>query len=246
MGRDGGRHGLATTGLIVIALAVSTALLLIVPTPLGLRVRTLLHFHEPHRLLPAVTVAHQDRHYAFLQTEPGSKEPVTYNPCKPIRYVVNPSGGPDDALRLITTAVARISKASGLAFEYDGTTHDTDFSHRTESDPVLIGFVAPGALKDMTVESNHIGLGGSTAFGGTLGRRTYKTGMVALREDWFSGSRPSRAEKRAVIMHELGHVVGLGHVRDPHELMDASNDGQTTLGPGDRTGLALLGRGPCT
>jgi len=246
MGRTIRRGGLATPVLLAVALVLGAGALLVVPTPLGIQVRTLLHIHAPHRLLPAVTVPHGDGHYTFLQTEPGSHEPVTYSPCEPIRYVVDTSGGPADALRLISAAVARISRASGLAFEYGGTTHDSDFSHRTPSDPVLIGFVAPGVLKDMTVESNHIGLGGSTAFGSTLGRRTYRTGMVALRADWFRDPRPPRAEKRAVIMHELGHVVGLGHVDDSDELMDASNDGQTTLGPGDREGLALLGRGPCT
>jgi len=246
MGRRARRSVPLTPLLIVIAMALSAGAMLVVPTPLGNQLRTLLHIHAPHRLLPAVKASHAGGHYAFLQTEPGGHEPVTYSPCRPIRYVVNTVGGPTDALRLITTAVARISKASGLAFEYDGTTRDTDFSHRTASDPVLIGFVAPGVLKGMTVESNHIGLGGSTAFGSTLGRRTYRTGMVALRADWFRAPLPSNAEKRAVIMHELGHVVGLGHVHDPHELMNASNDGQTTLGPGDREGLALLGKGPCT
>jgi len=246
MGRTVRRQGLVTSLLVVVALALSAAALLVVPTPLGAQFRTLLHFHAPHRLLPAVTVRHAAGPYSFLQTEPGTHQPVTYNPCKPIRYVVNASDGPAYALQLVTAAVARISKATGLAFEYDGTTRDTDFSHRTQSDPVLIGFVDPGELKGMTVESNHIGLGGSTAFGSPLGHRTYMTGMVALRADWFRDPHTSRAEKRAVIMHELGHVVGLGHVRDSHELMDAENTGQTTLGPGDREGLALVGRGPCT
>ena len=59
-------------------------------------------------------------------------------------------------------------------------------------------------------------------------------------------SRPDgEAEVRAIVMHELGHVVGLAHVDDPRELMYADNVGQKAFGPGDLTGLAALGRGRC-
>jgi hypothetical protein len=40
--------------------------------------------------------------------------------------------------------------------------------------------------------------------------------------------------------------VGLGHVDDVGELMYPETTSRTELGPGDRTGLDLLGRGPCT
>ena len=46
-------------------------------------------------------------------------------------------------------------------------------------------------------------------------------------------------------MHELGHVVGLDHVKDRHELMNPEYLGLDTWGPGDRQGLAVLGAGPC-
>jgi hypothetical protein len=51
---------------------------------------------------------------------------------------------------------------------------------------------------------------------------------------------------RAIVMHELGHVVGLAHVDDRGELMYADSVGQKTFGPGDLTGLGALGRGRCT
>ena len=50
---------------------------------------------------------------------------------------------------------------------------------------------------------------------------------------------------RAVIMHEFGHLVGLGHVQEPGELMSERNDGQLDFGPGDREGLARLGSPTC-
>jgi hypothetical protein len=50
---------------------------------------------------------------------------------------------------------------------------------------------------------------------------------------------------RAVVMHELAHVVGLDHVDDPGELMHDQNVGTLDFGPGDLEGLAALGSGSC-
>jgi hypothetical protein len=52
-----------------------------------------------------------------------------------------------------------------------------------------------------------------------------------------------------VLLHELGHAVGLGHVTDSSQLMNASasSSGPTTYGAGDLTGLWQLGAaGGCT
>jgi hypothetical protein len=53
------------------------------------------------------------------------------------------------------------------------------------------------------------------------------------------------AHAGAIVMHELGRLVGLAHTPVKTELMYGENIGQTTFGPGDRVGLRQLGLGPC-
>jgi hypothetical protein len=94
-----------------------------------------------------------------------------------------------------------------------------------------------------------VGLGGSIWFeGGGYARLRYMTGSIELDSpDLHEVYRRDggAALVQAVIMHELGHVVGLGHVHDSGELMSDDNDGQLDFGPGDREGLARLGSEQC-
>ena len=69
---------------------------------------------------------------------------------------------------------------------------------------------------------------------------------VALDRDAFAdmGTRPGGAAlQRAVLTHELGHVVGLDHVDDPTQLMNPVAT-VSTFQAGDLAGLAI-GRASC-
>ena len=190
--------------------------------------------------------------YTFLQHQPGDPDrPVAYDPCRPIEYELNDTLAPPGAAPLVRDAVDGISRATGLQFEYVGTTDrvpDPDARPIGDSrEPVLIAWTTPQVVPEL--ENRTAGIGGSRPqrheFSGDL---HYVTGMVALdspamHEVLAGPNGPALA--RAIVLHELGHLVGLGHVKDSNELMHDDNAGRLDLGPGDREGLALLGSGAC-
>lgn len=51
----------------------------------------------------------------------------------------------------------------------------------------------------------------------------------------------SDSEFLNLLMHEIGHIIGLGHVIAASEVMYHRVQDRTEWGPGDRAGLARLG-----
>ena len=195
--------------------------------------------------------------YRFMATQPGSSTvPVSYNPCRPIHVVVNDELAPRTADALLDSALARVAEATGLKFVRDGRTDELPSAHRPTEDvgrygrgwsPVLVAWTTPEV--DHGLEGKVVGLGGSTRMSDPLsGRERYVTGTIALDTPSMRQvlQRPDgMMAARAILMHELGHVVGLAHVHDRGELMYDDNAGRADFGPGDLRGLAVLGRGAC-
>jgi hypothetical protein len=226
----------------VASVVATAALLTVLPGPAGDQFRRAVHLPQ-HRVVPTVETTRTGA-FAFEHTQRGTSTPVSYNPCRRIHYVINPNGGPSGSASFIQAAVAEASRRSGFGFTYDGTRTDRSF-HRL-SGPVLIGFAWPDELDQMPENGDAVGLGGSVLVDDGDGFDQYRTGMVALKESWFrrQDAQGNTAAEQAVVMHELGHVLGLAHVDDPGELMYPSVT-RTTYGPGDLEGLARLGAVRC-
>lgn len=209
----------------------------------------------PSREVPARQVSTQGA-YAFTAHQDGDSDaPVGYDPCKPVKLKVNPADAPADYLDLVTEALDRVGSAAGLRLEYDGT---TDERPQWESAyvPVFLGSPRSRAGLIAWADSDEVpelagrvaGVGGSVAVEDQSGRIRYVTGGVTLDRGLFSelmATEDGRAQARAILLHELGHLVGLDHVADEDELMNADNLGRLDFGPGDLAGLARVGAGSC-
>jgi hypothetical protein len=191
--------------------------------------------------------------YTFMEQQPANPgTPVTYSSCKPVRVEINTDSVTDPAAvkSLVLEAMGRVSAASGLQLVYVGPTDrrprwpDPTLTIEGGAWPVLVAFADTDELSHL--EGKAVGLGGSTR-ADINGVPRYVTGEAALETDWVNTelTRIGGKDKiRAVVMHELGHVIGLNHVDDRHEVMYPSV-GVLDFGPGDLRGLAALGHGPC-
>lgn len=203
--------------------------------------------------------------YAFSATHTDTGGPVAWDPCRPIRWVVNPAGAPEGDLELLHLAVAEIEAASGFVFEFAGETDEPYERERRAFQPGRYGRRWAPLLVAWGTEDTHpelagdvAGLGGPISVASPSGRRVHVSGAVLLDTDSVSPSRRAAAEaaggrivepppehRKAVMLHELAHALGLDHVDDPTQLMHPQTNDQLTFAAGDLLGLAALRGAAC-
>ena len=191
--------------------------------------------------------------YQFVRTQRGDRAtPVAFDPCRPVHYAMNLSGSPSGGRALVRDAIARVSRATGLRFIEDAPTTEIPRTDRVAYQPDRYGDRwAPVliAWRDQrnypTLAGSVAGIGGAQAISIAANRFVNISGQLVLDRDQLS-SDASPDLVRAVILHELGHVVGLDHVSDRSQLMYAEE--QPTVrnyGDGDLRGLHQLGIQAC-
>ena len=207
---------------------------------------------------PGGALVSPGRGYAFLDTrrESGEMVPVRWNPCEPIQYEVNLEGAPVDALDEVARATARVTDATGIGFTFDATTtrtlnetaHDYFYSDGVAGTyfPILIAWISHQEMVRRTGEQDVLAFA-HPELGESDRSDQYVSGWVVVD----SGGRfedSGRYSLELVLMHELGHIVGLAHVKDPDELMFSGQDAgdarpyqMDDWGPGDLRGLEQVG-----
>jgi len=184
-----------------------------------------------------------------------SNTPVRYNPCEAIHYAINPALAPPSAIEDVRTAFEMTAETTGMEFVYDGTTDEIPTPERSSYQPdrygrrwapVLIGWTsgAPFSITSEVAGASTIGAGGSVYEFNEDGRPVYVTGLAVF--DAGADLRPGFGGQTwgQAMLHELGHIVGLGHVDDPASVMNpVIGLRAASWGGADREGLWALGMG---
>lgn len=196
--------------------------------------------------------------------------PSKWDPCTTIRYRVNLAGAPKGAAADVDTAIARIAAASGLRFQKVGTTSVVpgtkgkdvldDYPSGTQ---LVIAFARPNdptkARRSayLTGSADTVGVGGAfydldTARAGKRSWHRIVQGYVVLDRTKSIPSGFGAGNTTGligtwgqVLMHELGHVVGLDHpkISDPTQIMyPATTRKPAVWGAGDLVGLSTVGK----
>ena len=191
--------------------------------------------------------------YNFLETTM-SGDPVRWNPCRPIHYVVNDElAGYSTAVADVEEAAQRVEDATGIDFVYDGVTDEEASQSRAayqparygdEWAPILIAWTDPDTSPIQFSRGDDVALGVAAPLYPPHGRfDIYVSGWVAVNADYPGpGGFDSPSAVGLTVQHELGHVIGMGHTKIYGELMQTSGGGALDWGEGDLEGLAQLGR----
>jgi len=193
--------------------------------------------------------------YKFDALQDDKKTAVAWSPCRPVHYVVRTKNQPSWGAAALRSAFAEVHRATGLTFVDDGTTTEATrtlknlYQPRRYGDrwaPVVISWTRPSETKILagTVA------GVTNVYWWQVGTQpaALVSGMVQL--DAPDLERIARVagttEARGVILHELGHLVGLGHVKDKRQNMYPVISARNIhYAAGDLAGLKQLGEGPC-
>jgi hypothetical protein len=187
--------------------------------------------------------------YRFLAVVAG--QPIRWNPCEPIHYVVNLGPAPAGSLDDVQAAVLRVAAVTGITFDFDGLSNEPASGDRDLVQPerygdrwapVLIAWVNPRTGGFDFQPDGHDAAAIASPFPAPDGG-VFVSGVVALNA--ADPNPPGYAlpgDQGPVLLHELAHILGLGHVKQQGELMEPYGGGMTDYGPGDLEGLSRLGR----
>jgi hypothetical protein len=195
-----------------------------------------------------------DGAFRFLERVGGT--PVRWDPCEPITYALNTAGASSPVRTDLREAIRRVTRATGIRFRPVGVTKETFIGAYNRMR--YRGVIRKAALILIWVDHDDYAAilrnlrdpRPSIAFAKTM------AGLYANRDQYFGGiivmdddatSRRGfgfRYAHGSVLLHELGHIIGLDHVKDPDQLMYSGrhpNFRVRTFGTGDLEGLRRLG-----
>lgn len=190
--------------------------------------------------------------YSFLEVRPGGCQPVRYNPCQPIHYVLNTALAPPGAVDDLEAAIDKVEAATGITFVNDGPTDEPAVVERTVAQPRYGDRWAPVLVvwdhgERFRMDATNPAGGRSFQVEGVLVSGVLIVNVDAIASDGRppAGGFGEGTTWGRVFIHELGHIVGLGHVARSDQIMFpelAVQSGRAEFHAGDLAGLRLVGR----
>jgi hypothetical protein len=172
---------------------------------------------------------------------------VGWQPCTTLHFRANLKAAPPNAAQDVPVALAQITASTGMHFAYDGTTtylpwKDPAFAGYPAGADLVIAWATPSQVPSLA--GDVVGIGGAALrWGAGVVTRPVKGSVV------LDATTPVRAgfgygvTDGSLIMHEMGHVLGLGHSAEAVEVMFGSlhASSRSTYMTGDLNGLWKLG-----
>lgn len=164
-----------------------------------------------------------------------SNRGARWDSCPTITYRINPDGGYPHGTADIKAVLGKVGLITGFRFADAGSTsravRRTEHGRHPSGTDIMVDWQSP--RQDRLLAGEVAGMGGHWVLNG----RRFDGWMVLDQSE-----RLDRRAWRGVMMHELGHVVGLGHVQSTHQVMhDGARPATGRWGAGDLAGLRRLG-----
>lgn len=180
--------------------------------------------------------------YSFMLEVDG--DPVQWSSERPVKYLVRQAAAPPNGMSIVLHCLQRVADATGLAFEFGGTV--TGVPSSDDGDAVFIAWSYDAEFREHAraadLSGEAIGFGGPRFRIDSNGQPVMVAGVAVLNTEMaYEQTIGSGRTHGAVLLHELGHVMNLGHVSESGEVMYpySSDSSVADWGPGDRLGLFL-------